>query len=85
MAKKCKKVINGLMKKQPKEIIMHKVLEDAIRAKDDNITLFESLMYIIEKQNLDVIDVGKIVKKNKIFMSMLQKECKNNNMIFFKE
>jgi hypothetical protein len=64
---------------------VHKVLEDAIKAKDDNLTLFESLMFVVEKQNLDVIDVGKIVKKNKIFLSMLQRECKNNNMLFFKE
>jgi len=64
---------------------VHKVLEDAIKAKDDNLTLFESLMYIVEKQNLDIIEVGKVVKKNKIFLSMLQRECKNNNMIFFKD
>jgi hypothetical protein len=68
-----------------KEIIVHKFLEDAIKAKDDNLTLFESLMFVIEKQHLDIIDVGKVVKKNKIFLSMLQRECKNNNMLFFKE
>jgi len=59
---------------------MHEILHQALEAKDKHISLFDALVHVVEEEGLKIDDVAKVVKKNKFFMGVLQRECNRNKM-----
>ena len=60
---------------------MNEVLEKILKTKDDHITLLEAIQSVIEKHNLDIVEVASLIKKDKTFLSILKFECEKNGLL----